>query len=236
MKKKMLRLTIMLVCLLAFAPMAMADYTVTLLSASPYTINNGGEFTFTTGGLPLSGYVSGQTIDVVPNGSNFQTFCLEVNEYINWGGSYTAQLSNAAIAGGMGGGSPDPISIGTAYLYSQFAKGTLSGYDYSPTASRKTSAGYLQQTIWALEDEIGGGGYPSNPSNPFPGIVTTALGMDWTGVKANANRAYGVMVLNLYSGTTYKQDQLVVTPIPPAVWLLGTGLVGLFGIRRRFVS
>ena len=25
-------------------------------------------------------------------------------------------------------------------------------------------------------------------------------------------------------------------PIPAAVWLLGTGLVGLFGIRRRFVS
>ena len=28
----------------------------------------------------------------------------------------------------------------------------------------------------------------------------------------------------------------MATPIPAAVWLLGTGLVGLFGIRRRFVS
>jgi len=25
-------------------------------------------------------------------------------------------------------------------------------------------------------------------------------------------------------------------PVPPSVWLLGSGLVGLFGIRRRFSS
>ena len=32
--------------------------------------------------------------------------------------------------GGISGGNPDPISRGTAWLYLQFAKGTLAGYNY----------------------------------------------------------------------------------------------------------
>jgi len=36
------------------------------------------------------------------------------------------------------------------------------------------------------------------------------------------------------TGKTGMVDASSPVPIPPAVWLLGSGLVGLFGIRRRF--
>jgi hypothetical protein len=47
----------------------------------------------------------------------------------------------------------DILSKGTAWLYSQFAQELLIGYNFSgATAQRKTSAGLLQNAIWALED------------------------------------------------------------------------------------
>ena len=45
----------------------------------------------------------------------FHTFCMEENQYVNIGGTYFYQISNATD-GGVNGG-PDPISIGTAWLY-----------------------------------------------------------------------------------------------------------------------
>ena len=38
------------------------------------------------------------------------TFCVERNEYINYSGTFTIQdISTEARAGGVGGGSPDPL-------------------------------------------------------------------------------------------------------------------------------
>jgi hypothetical protein len=36
--------------------------------------------------------------------------------------------------------------------------------------------------------------------------------------------------------TSVREFDVTPVPLPAAVWLLGTGLVGLFGIRRRFTS
>ena len=105
-----------------------------------------------TSGLTPAGYVPG-TRDMVamPNGS-IQSFCIESSEYIN-PTSYWVNLSSAANEGGVPGG-VDPLSVGAAYLYSQFAEGTLAGYDYTNTGvGRKTSAGQLQQACggWRLK-------------------------------------------------------------------------------------
>ncbi len=55
--------------------------------------------------------------------------------------------------------------------------------------------------------------------------------------KADSLGAYNVMALNLTddAGNPF-QDQLVVVPIPSAIWLLGTAIMGLIGVRRRFTA
>jgi hypothetical protein len=52
--------------------------------------------------------------------SILQTFCLEKDEYIAWGGKHYAQLNTAAVNGGLGGPSPDPLDPRTAWLYTKY--------------------------------------------------------------------------------------------------------------------
>jgi hypothetical protein len=143
----------------------------------------------------------------------FQTFCVEYNEEFYPGTSYGVAISSRAMYGSQPP-TGDPISIGTAWLFSQFAGGTLSGYDYSYGSGRSssTSAGALQQAIWWLEAE------PNGARNSFIDTAETALyGVGHTGgiydtdILTDANGAFGVVVLNL--GDAGKvQDQLFIAP------------------------
>ena len=120
---------------------------------SQYSYANGGEFR-AVGDVGLdaavnwSAYSSSTkgTISAADNSSwggayvsvgqaYFQTFCIEYNEEFSPGASYSVGISQNA----MYGNNPplgDPISIGTAWLYSHFAAGTLSGYNYAYGGSR----------------------------------------------------------------------------------------------------
>jgi hypothetical protein len=219
-----------------------STYTVTLLGSQPYMFGNGGEFTFQSSDLmPLVGsqYVetgSIETKNVLSTMNTFQTFCVEWNEHINFGGTYTAAISDGAINGGASGGNPDKLSIGAAYLYYNFVKGTLGkdtavlSDDYIYTgASRNNSAKALQEAIWALEGEGG------STSSIYYQLVLWKFGTDAAAKADNYNgttRSYNVRVLNLTASDGVHQDQLVATPIPGAIWLLGSGLAGLVGWRK----
>jgi hypothetical protein len=221
-------------------------------SYGPYQTGQGGEFTLNDvngpGATPndwldLSGY-SSLTSDLGPGGiSSFQSFCLEMNEYLHpFSNTYNASISDAAVSGGVGGATAgaDAISLGTAYLYSAFAQGTLTGY--FTAANRKDSAAALQQAIWWLEDELT---LATPTTNTFLALLTSGtdpLFANLSAAKANADGAYGVRVLNLTTTSNGPaQDQLYFAGIIEAasvpdggttVALLGLGLVGLAAVRR----
>lgn len=224
------------------APAVQAAMQVTLMDdTSQYSYGNGGEFRAvgnsdllgalynlaayssstkgTVGAADVGswGYSSG-----LAGQSYFQTFCIETSEEFSPGAAYNVSLSDKAKYGSQGPNG-DPISIGTAYLYSQFAKGILSGYNYAYGGGRTTSAGALQQAIWWLEDETGG------VKNSFITAAETALGnLTDAQIKADAYGAYGVMALNLGAPGAV-QDQLVLVP-EPATCVAGALLLLPFGV------
>jgi hypothetical protein len=250
--KKSLFLFLVLAGLFLYCGTAEAYYTVKFNSdaKTPYNSGSGGEFTLNVKEAPLTNFVSNYYSDFTRNQkgyiessyiSTFESFCLEKTEGISFSGTYYAVLNNSAVNGGGGAqNGKDPISAGTAWLYYNFVKGTLSGsgysYNYSITSERLKDANALQQTIWYLEDEISWSAFTAD--HKFYNAAVANITGD---VKANANGAYGVKVLNLY--TTYNsktdtlsglsQDQLIVTPIPSALLLLGPALIGLVGFRKR---
>ncbi len=213
--------------------------TVTL-TAGAFQSGSGGEFQAHDDSNALGAYIASYDQVGTPNSltgtgntasQTFQTFCIEYNEHFSFDGTYNvAGISDSARSGGLA--VSDHLSVGTAYLYSQFAKGTLAGYSYDGGATaRRVSAAALQSTIWWLENEIAGNtGTVPNPSNSFSALVQGLFGAvgtqtagtngsgggaasdtwtgagSYTGQSGSNNVTFGVYALNLGVGV---QDQLI---------------------------
>lgn len=204
---------------------------------SPYSGGlGGGEFTIGQSPWGANYGAKAQASFLVPNATGFQTFCLEGNESAGYGWS-DASLSDGAVGGGFSGGNPDPICLGTAWLYSEFAKGVLVGYDYT-AAGRQASALDLQKTIWWLEGEMADPG----ALNPFRNAV---MGLANYTDDAGLNNVYNVLVVNMTSipkpgaagpagQPVLKQSMLVMVPDGGmTLALLGGALFGLGVMRRK---
>ncbi len=181
------------------------------------------------------------------NDPSFQTFCVEIDEYVASPVVATLSTIGLAILGGANTNAGDFISAGTAYLYRLFARGELPNYF---NGSRQQNSRMLQQAFWFLENEISNGQQGLNVlTNPYLDLLYDANNNGGSGVfgslaGAQANNAaggYGVYVLNMMdtNGTTHRQDQLYYnepaqnTPEGGSgVMLMGLALGGLGFIRR----
>ncbi len=211
---------------------------------------SGGDGEFNVTPIVGVGYAASTLVNNSLGQLGFETFCLERAQDVGpFPGVYDAVVNPIYVVPGAPGtalsplvaGQGDPISIGTAFLYSQFAAGTLANYNYTPGAGRQASAYLLQLAFWVLE-----GDYDINSivpgSNPFINAVVGQF-VSLAGAAQDANQAYSVGVLNLTQtvvdqagGRTIvqKQDMLVMLPDGGAsLLLLGMGLMGLVGFRRN---
>jgi hypothetical protein len=121
----------------------------------------------------------------------FRTFCLEKNEYIDFhkNGFIVESISTAAENGGLGGPQPDPISAETAWLYYNFARGSLSGY-----LGDMASADNLQKALWGFEDELNVAEMAAWSNNPFVLAAQAAILANGSDVQEAVDR---VRVLNI---------------------------------------
>jgi len=239
--------------------MSSSNYTMAALTRSDVGTVDGGEFgvnpAHTTGlSVPTMGGSAGVS------GSLFQTFCLELDESISTHNQdtnsgtfvyqWTLNASGTAIQGGRNTNAGDTISAQTAFLYTQFYNGTLSGYNYTLGSGRRTTASALQEAIWYLENELGDGSNGFDPGiSSLSGNTATAGTAQYYVTLANNAVSTGqwnvglgnVRVLNLtthdaFGNLVQAQDVLVMVPLPPAAYL-GLGLLGAIGavayVRRR---
>lgn len=230
----------------ALAGTACADsVTITPGAAGYQGGNGGGAFTATQASLGFVGTFSGPA----SNGtSNFQTFCLQLNENLGFGGTYKTVISTYTVAAGVTNFDPtsgsfganvgqDELSATTAVLYSQFRN---SG-NFGGTAPADTTAlvNALQLAIWYSEGELSSPANPNGLNGAFAANSDAVAMFNWAkGVAiANPNNFYGVRVLQLFNASgTNAQDLLTIVPLPPAAYAgMGTlaGVIGMGYIRRR---
>jgi hypothetical protein len=206
-----------------------AGLTASSLFALPNTVK-----VFAT---PFNGGLSGGEIKAITsNNGTLLTWCVEKSVRISRNTLYTYTIDNNVLNGSLNLGHPgdigagDPISKGTAWLYTEFVQGLLKDSLNTSNsywdANHNYNAGEVQKAIWMLEDET-----PVTGTNYYYNYVQTLFG----GNAKNAEVGHTVKALNIWGPEHLdKQSMLIYVPDGGITSvLLGLGLLSLALIRRK---
>jgi len=222
-----------------------------------------------TASIDLSGY-SGLTSyngGANINASYFQTFCVdpglemsfgvENSGLLNYGGRNVAPFGDGTTRTKMGA----RLNLGVAYLYKEFAAGTLRGYEYTYGDTRIDTAVILQDTIWLLmgrQDKMVNSANANWSTNDFLQELLRVNNSQsyWVNSIYDLNATYGFMddykvfVMNVTTSmimqlsgdsTSLQQDVLYVirdgggngVPEPASLLLWTLGSIGVAGVAYR---
>jgi hypothetical protein len=203
--------------------------------ASAADVAAGNTIKLTDGYPGTQGPFLGTVLTGAAAGNTFASFCLEIDQHFSYGqtlwvgGVTDHTVSNIAVAGPSQNG--DVLSSATAWLFTQFYNNSLSGYSATSTDNNA-----LQNSIWALEDEISAASLTGSAKTWYDAAKTATTGPNatWSGLG-------NVRVLNLFQDSTYRthaQDQIyMVSSVPEpgtyAMMLAGLGLMGTIARRRK---
>ena len=171
----------------------------------------------------------------------FQSFCLELDEFITIPQTYTATVNTQALGGGLNvpDNSGDPLGASTQLLYATFVNGGLglAGSDYTDLGQDDRN-GAVQLAIWNLEGEVNAQ-FRRVDNNNLIGNSEIRDGAQslLDAITAGAFSAYlgdaaKVRVLNLTRSGVSHQDMLYMIPLPQSAALAGLGVAAV-AIRRR---
>jgi len=171
-----------------------------------------------TGTLSLS-LAYGDAIAVNSSGlGTFDSFCLNSTVYADSGTTYNYTSSDTITPANSGG--PATVTLGTAWLYSEFTSGGLASYGY--VYGDASSAVQLQDAIWYLQ------GSPGGVDNAFVVDAQNAVGA--SNATNASGGAYGVFALTLTTPNgAYAQPILGMVPEPSTV-VAGVLLLLPFGV------
>lgn len=203
--------------------------TITVDRVPGYYYSDGGEFNISP--VSGSGYDSSVIVNNRYGNPGYESFCMEVGENIAIPGTYSAYTSQFDDRG-------NALTIGTAYLYSQFVAGTLSGYDYADTtggmsSGRAASAWALQNAIWYLQGENDSSHTTADEMTIGAAYIAIVDGL-FTDPTVASDGGYGVGVVNPYIGSMQYQSQLYVPDGGVTAMLLGLALAVMGLVSRRW--
>jgi hypothetical protein len=195
--------------------------------------------TYTVGNSGAISYDGTPTGDLI--GNNLNVTALTGNETLNNAGTalpVTGGLLNFAT-GALTSHTGNVWNFGSGGTITML--GEISAISGVPASSTLLSGNFLSASVTQLslgtyQFNIVGAtfGDTDNPNiYAFYGVpagssCTNALALSFEGTSYGAN---GFTSTNSFGGTLI--DSPVVTPIPAAAWLFGSGLMGLVGIRKR---
>ncbi len=181
-------------------------------------------------------------------GSAFTTFCIELTQDINPGGTYTYNLVNLANAPKPG----SPKGVGTNGMGATKATEiedlwTLDYGSIAHSSNPNINAAAFQLAIWKIEYDWGDSNYDNFSAGNFQasgassdGSSAVTLAAKWLKTLYNTNPT-SVSAANLIALDSLSyQDQVMAlpptpTPVPPTFYLtaIGAATLALYGYRRR---